>query len=134
MEPSLFLALNLHFSYTFYVVELVCHLCCHSEMTLLLFFFLWWWITQTSSFADMWAIGAILAELFTLTPIFPGERYLKSPMFSHLCHLLVDFCAFTYLINFINILVSKIALLLLRVYIIYLRPSSTLDVADIDIW
>jgi predicted metallopeptidase len=26
-------------------------------------------------FADMWAIGAILAELFTLTPIFPGERY-----------------------------------------------------------
>ncbi|XP_058741743.1 cyclin-dependent kinase F-3-like [Vicia villosa] len=24
---------------------------------------------------DMWAIGAILAELFTLTPIFPGESF-----------------------------------------------------------
>ena len=23
----------------------------------------------------MWAIGAILAELFTLTPLFPGETY-----------------------------------------------------------
>ena len=26
-------------------------------------------------FTDMWAIGAILAELFTLTPLFPGETY-----------------------------------------------------------
>jgi len=24
----------------------------------------------------MWAVGAILAELFTLTPLFPGERYI----------------------------------------------------------
>lgn len=27
------------------------------------------------SFTDMWAIGAILAELFTLSPLFPGETY-----------------------------------------------------------
>lgn len=25
----------------------------------------------------MWAVGAILAELFTLTPLFPGERYIS---------------------------------------------------------
>jgi hypothetical protein len=65
-------------------------------------------------FADMWAIGAILAELFTLTPIFPGERYFYRPIFSlwlcaavmmarqtHLYYQLV-FYAFTNLINFIN--------------------------------
>jgi len=23
----------------------------------------------------MWAVGAIIAELFTLSPIFPGERW-----------------------------------------------------------
>jgi hypothetical protein len=26
-------------------------------------------------FSDMWAVGAILAELFTLSPLFPGEKY-----------------------------------------------------------
>jgi serine/threonine protein kinase len=26
-------------------------------------------------FSDMWAVGAILAELFTLSPPFPGEKY-----------------------------------------------------------
>ncbi|KAG8496824.1 hypothetical protein CXB51_008058 [Gossypium anomalum] len=26
------------------------------------------------AFTDMWAVGAILAELFTSSPIFPGER------------------------------------------------------------
>lgn len=25
---------------------------------------------------DMWAMGAIMAELFTLRPLFPGIRYL----------------------------------------------------------
>ncbi len=25
--------------------------------------------------ADMWAMGAIMAELFTLHPLFPGARY-----------------------------------------------------------
>lgn len=27
------------------------------------------------SFPDMWAMGAIMAELFTLRPLFPGSRY-----------------------------------------------------------
>jgi serine/threonine protein kinase len=27
---------------------------------------------------DMWAIGAIMAELFTLRPLFPGARYVLS--------------------------------------------------------
>ncbi|XWS31235.1 hypothetical protein CRYUN_Cryun23aG0060200 [Craigia yunnanensis] len=35
-------------------------------------------LLQSSSYTpaiDMWAVGAILAELFTSSPIFPGERY-----------------------------------------------------------
>lgn len=28
-----------------------------------------------TSFSDMWAMGAIMAELFTLRPLFPGSRY-----------------------------------------------------------
>ena len=31
-------------------------------------------ICQLRTFTDMWAVGAILAELFTLSPLFPGER------------------------------------------------------------
>lgn len=26
-------------------------------------------------FSDMWAMGAIIAELFSLRPLFPGSRY-----------------------------------------------------------
>ncbi|MCI23987.1 cyclin-dependent kinase F-4-like, partial [Trifolium medium] len=28
-----------------------------------------------SSKVDMWAMGAIMSELFTLSPLFPGTRY-----------------------------------------------------------
>ena len=28
-------------------------------------------------FLDMWAMGAIMAELFTLRPLFPGLRYVR---------------------------------------------------------
>lgn len=30
---------------------------------------------QRLSLSDMWAMGAIMAELFTLRPLFPGARY-----------------------------------------------------------
>lgn len=30
-------------------------------------------------FSDMWAMGAIMAELFTLRPLFPGSRYRECP-------------------------------------------------------
>lgn len=29
-----------------------------------------------NAYADMWSVGAILAELFMSSPLFPGERYL----------------------------------------------------------
>lgn len=34
-------------------------------------------VTRTNIYAstDMWAMGAIMAELFTLRPLFPGTRY-----------------------------------------------------------
>lgn len=51
----------------------------------------------------MWAIGAIFAELFTLTPIFPGERYLMFCLW--LCATVMmarQLNSLMYLINFIH--------------------------------
>ncbi len=35
--------------------------------------------------ADMWAMGAIMAELFTLHPLFPGARYVSEFLFQLHC-------------------------------------------------
>lgn len=46
-------------------------------------------LLQSSSYTpaiDMWAVGAILAELFTLLPIFPGES--ETDQLSKICHVL----------------------------------------------
>lgn len=34
----------------------------------------WLLIDSFDLHTDMWAVGAVLAELFTMCPIFPGER------------------------------------------------------------
>lgn len=43
------------------------------------------------AFLDMWAMGAIMAELITLRPLFPGTRYVIVPfsslMFHFFCYL-----------------------------------------------
>jgi hypothetical protein len=45
------------------------------------------------SLPDMWAMGAIIAELFSLRPLFPGTRYTWSSMKLYLiCMFLVDVC------------------------------------------
>jgi len=59
-------------------------------------------------FADMWAVGAILAELFTLTPLFPGERYILILYFM----LLVSHC------NNTNVMVATICALLF-IYLVF---------------
>lgn len=37
-------------------------------------------------FLDMWAMGAIMAELITLRPLFPGTRYVIVPYSSLMFH------------------------------------------------
>ena len=36
--------------------------------------------------SDMWAMGAIMAEMFTLRPLFPGSRsaYMHAVLYAHI--------------------------------------------------
>jgi hypothetical protein len=56
-------------------------------------------------FSDMWAVGAILAELFTLSPLFPGEQYVLTCTF---CSINIDQITFNSVDIMVICIVSNI--------------------------
>ncbi|KAK9282448.1 hypothetical protein L1049_005366 [Liquidambar formosana] len=92
-------------------------------------------LLQSSSYTpaiDMWAVGAILAELFTLCPIFPGES--EADQFYKICCVLgtPDWTVFPEAKNFsqlINISYSEI----LPANLSDIIPNASLEAIDLII-